>query len=111
MALLFDENLSFKLVQAVAGSLPGSHHVRDCGLIRADDRAVWEYARAKGLAIVTRDSDFYDLSLVHGAPPKIVWLRSVNTSTAAVVALVTGKLGEIERFLADSGAACLILRH
>lgn len=35
--LLFDENLSPRLVSAMAGSFPGSIHIRDVGLKGATD--------------------------------------------------------------------------
>src|SRR5829696_7510778 len=42
--LLFDENLSFKLVTALSTEFPGSTHVRDVGLTQVDDEVVWKYA-------------------------------------------------------------------
>ena len=57
-ALLFDENLSPQLPRLVAALFPGGVHVRDVGLARADDSAVWDYARTHGLGIVTKDDDF-----------------------------------------------------
>ena len=47
MRLLFDQNLSHKLVSLLADIYPDSTHVRDAGLTEASDQAVWEYARAK----------------------------------------------------------------
>ena len=42
MKLLFDENLSPKLVRRLADHFPESVHVRDAGLKAADDPPVWE---------------------------------------------------------------------
>ncbi len=39
MKLLFDANLSHRLAEAVASEYPGSIHLRDAGLQRADDAA------------------------------------------------------------------------
>jgi len=39
---------------------------------------VWQYAKDNNFIIVTKDSDFYDLSLVQGSPPKVIWLQSGN---------------------------------
>ena len=52
MRLLFDQNLSFKLVHALADVFPGSGHVRDFGLGTADDLSVWEFAKSRGYTIV-----------------------------------------------------------
>jgi len=67
--LLFDENLSHKLVGSLADLFPDSEHVRNVGLKAVDDRLVWEYAAANDLLIVSKDSDFYQRSLLFGHPP------------------------------------------
>ena len=70
MRLLFDENLSAKLTSLLTSEYPGSEHVRHAGLVGATDRQIWEYARAHGFAIVSKDTDFRERSFVEGAPPK-----------------------------------------
>ena len=70
MKLLFDENLAPRLVAQVIDLFPGSEHVRNVGLATADDAAVWEYAKAGGFAIVSKDADFRQLSFLYGSPPK-----------------------------------------
>jgi predicted nuclease of predicted toxin-antitoxin system len=59
MKLLFDENLSFKLCRQLDDLFPDSSQVRLVGLERADDRAIWNYAKANGFAVVTLDADFW----------------------------------------------------
>lgn len=81
MNLLFDQNLSHRLVRSLAEIFPHSSHVRDIGLGRTDDEAVWQYAAAEGFAIVSKDSDFHQLSFLRGHPPKVVWIRRGNCST------------------------------
>jgi predicted nuclease of predicted toxin-antitoxin system len=58
MKLLFDQNLSHRLVAALADVFPGSVHVRDVGLARAADDALWAQARDAGFTIASKDSDF-----------------------------------------------------
>ena len=58
MKLLFDQNLSFKLCQTLADLFPDSTHVGVLGLSDVVDRAIWDYAKADGLAIVSQDVDF-----------------------------------------------------
>ena len=51
MKLLLDENVSPHLVAALSDEFPGSVHVRDIGLARASDAAIWVYVRDHGLTI------------------------------------------------------------
>ena len=78
--LLFDQNLSHRLVTALADVFPESVHVCDVGLSQATDSAVWAYARENGLVILTKDNDFNQMSFPYGAPPKVVWLRAGNSA-------------------------------
>ncbi len=86
--LLFDENLSPRLVDRLADIYPGSVHVSTVGLGSAFDKAVWEYARQNDFMIVTRDADFSEMSLVSGFPPKIIWIRRGNCSTRDIETLL-----------------------
>jgi len=64
--LLFDENLSLRLPGVLADVYPGSAHVHECGLGRADDSAIWQYAKDNGFTIVSKESDFQKYRLVNG---------------------------------------------
>lgn len=44
MKLLFDQNLSFRLIAALEDLYPGSAHVRLLGMEAVDDEVIWEYA-------------------------------------------------------------------
>ncbi|HEY7314960.1 MAG TPA: DUF5615 family PIN-like protein [Gemmataceae bacterium] len=48
MKLLFDQNLSHRLVGQLAAEFPGSAHVRDAGLASASDSVIWAYAESMG---------------------------------------------------------------
>lgn len=84
MKLLFDQNLSPRLVHRLSDICAGSAHVSTLGLDRATDREVWEYARDNGFIIVSRDTDFSEMSVVQGYPPKVVCIRRGNCSTGAI---------------------------
>ena len=59
MKLLFDQNLSPKLVNRLADLFPGSSYVQSVGLDCAADDHVWEHARLNGFAMeVCCDSRF-----------------------------------------------------
>jgi predicted nuclease of predicted toxin-antitoxin system len=55
--------------------------IRDIGLARAADRAIFEQARAEARVFITKDRDFADLIRRLGPPPSIVLLACGNTST------------------------------
>ncbi len=109
MKLLFDENLSERLVRGLADLFPGSDHVIPLGLGGAADRTIWERAAADGLVIVTRDEDFHRLSVLLGPPPKVIWIRLANSATADVANLLRMHVGDIRAFGEHPEAAFLEL--
>jgi predicted nuclease of predicted toxin-antitoxin system len=109
VSLLFDQNLSRRLPALLAAEFPGAEQVIAAGLSTADDRAVWAYAAAHGLAIVSKDSDFAQLSSTLGSPPKVIWLRIGNGPTRDVVALLRARVADVQAFLADPTADVLEL--
>ena len=109
MKLLFDHNLSHKLVGRLADVFPGSEHVRNLDLHRADDAEVWEYARVNALAIVSKDEDFHQLSFLHGPPPKVVWVRLGNCTTSDIEHLLRRSQADLAQFDADGTGAFLIV--
>lgn len=92
-------------------AFPSSTHVRLVGLVSAGDLDIWAYAQAQSLAIVTLDADFHDLSIMRGAPPKVVWLRCRDTSTSAIAQLLSANVPSIRTFLADPAVSYLVLRQ
>lgn len=109
MKLLFDQNLSPRLVHLLAAEFPVSQHVRDAGLATASDPAIWAYATAQGLMIVSKDSDFQHRALLLGHPPKVVWVRLGNCPTSAVVALLRARQSDLLAFEADPTVSLLAL--
>ncbi len=109
MKLLFDENLSSRRVGALADEFPNSSHVNLTGLTTATDPEIWAYAREHDFAVVSKDDDFRSLSLVNGAPPKVIWLRIGNASTAAIEAFIRSALLKIRTFEISAEESLLVL--
>ena len=109
MTLLFDQNLSARLVSSLADLFPNSAHVRNLGLGSANDDAVWQYAATHGFTIVSKDSDFHQLSFVRGHPPKVVWIRRGNCSTAQIESLLRQHHAALRNFEQDPDASFLVL--
>lgn len=110
MKLLLDENLPPALVGSLRSWFPESLHVHDCGLGAADDTAVWEYAKANGCIIVTKDSDFEQLSVMRGAPPQVIWVRTGNCTTAHLAGLFARHSDTVLRFGESPSDSVLELR-
>jgi predicted nuclease of predicted toxin-antitoxin system len=109
MKPLLDENLSPRLPEMLTDLYPGSLRVRECGLEHAPDYQVWEYARANGFAIVSKDSDFEQRSVLQGHPPKIIWIRLGNCSTRATEDLLRKYSPLIHTFNFDPVESILVL--
>jgi predicted nuclease of predicted toxin-antitoxin system len=107
MKLLFDQNLSFKLCKALADLYPGSNQIRLLGLEQADDRSVWEYARANGFTVISQDADFAEMASLLGPTPKVIWLRCGNQPTSVVEHLLRVHADAITAFERDEDVACL----
>ena len=84
MKLLLDNNLSPKLIPKLIDIFPDSNHVALIGLDQALDLEVWNTARERGCTLVSKDSDFNELLTAKGFPPKVIWLRLGNCTTAEV---------------------------
>ena len=97
MRLLFDQNISFRITKKLIDLFPNCKHVSDCGLMDCNDSDIWKYARKNDYSIVTFDSDFYDISVINGYPPKIIWVRSGNLTTKEMVKLMTHNKNMIEK--------------
>ena len=53
MKLLFDQNLSPRLVDFISDIFPNSTHTNKIGLGKADDLEVWDYAHQNDYLIVS----------------------------------------------------------
>lgn len=107
MKLLFDQNISFRIKGKITSDYPNSTQVREVGLENASDKEIWEQAKANDYVIVTFDSDFYDFSLVWGAPPNIILIKSFNQTTKFIADLLKSHKKSIFDFEKDESIDCL----
>ncbi|NEU08937.1 hypothetical protein GZH53_11495 [Flavihumibacter sp. R14] len=107
MKLLFDQNISFRIVKILEDHFPGSAQVRTLALEDATDLQIWAFARDNNFIIVTFDADFYDFSNLYGQPPKIIWLRTGNTKTSNISDILLLNKEIIKSFLNDESISCL----
>ena len=101
MKLLFDQNISFRLIKRIIDLFPESKQVSELGLENASDTEIFNYAKRNDFAIVTFDSDFCNLNIMRGFPPKIIWIRTGNTATTNLENLLRKKSDLIRLFLSE----------
>lgn len=109
MKLLFDENLSRKLVRSLADIFPESSHIQFHGLAKKSDTEIWAFARQNNFCIVTQDADFADRSRLYGSPPKVLWLRCGNQPTREIENLLRTGYIAIQDLLDNPKIHCLEL--
>jgi predicted nuclease of predicted toxin-antitoxin system len=109
MRLLFDQNISFRVVKQLKTTFPEVTGVRESGLVNADDYEIWEYARQNNYTVVSFDKDIPDIGSVKGYPPKIVWLRTGNMSNQAILALFLDHAEQFAAFIANEKNGCLMV--
>ncbi len=110
MRLLFDQNLSRRLVAMLAVEYPGSRHVADLSLDTATDRAIWDYAGEHGFVIVSKDSDFRQLAFLLGPAPKAIWIRAGNVSTRDMLGVLREHRQIVADFVGTAEEALLVLQ-
>lgn len=81
MKLLYDQNISFRIVKKLNLLFPNSKQVRELKLENATDKEIWEFAKKNDFVIVTFDADFADIANINSCPPKIIWRRIGNMTT------------------------------
>ena len=110
MKLLFDQNISFRVIALIQNKFPDVKHVKDFHLKFSTDNEIWNFAKNNQYHIVTFDSDFYELVTLFGHPPKIIWMRLGNTSSRNLATILLNHFENIKSFISEeaySEAGCL----
>jgi len=111
--LLFDQNISFRIISKIEINFPEAKQVRQLGIENYSDMEIWRFAKENEFTIVTFDADFFDLSNFKGHPPKIIWLRFGNTKTDFLANIVNSRNSIIKDFISSveySEIACLEIK-
>ncbi len=107
--LLFDQNISPRLLILLTDLYPQSVHVSMIGLGDALDIEIWQYAHDNDYIIVTKDADFSELGVVRGFPPKVIWIRRGNCSTLEIASMLRENYTAISALSEDAEAGILTL--
>jgi len=106
MKLLFDQNISHKITALLPSQFALSSSVKGEGLYNCAYKEIWEFAKKGNFVIVTQDSDFNDLNLLNGFPPKIIWIRTGNLRTSEMLAILIKYQDDILKFINDEKLGC-----
>ncbi len=106
MKLLFDQNISHRIIKILPEAFDGSSTVKNEKLINVSEKIIWDFARLNHYTIVTLDSDFSDLSTFFACPPKIIWLRTGNLTTKEIKELINFNISAIKDFLVSKEHCC-----
>ena len=109
MKLLLDENLSRRIVPFIQDTYPGSSQISLLGLEQESDKNIRQYAINNGFVVVTKDADFYEMSMLYGQPPKIIWLKIGNQSKASTIKVLQDNIEVITQVLLVVDKACIEL--
>jgi hypothetical protein len=109
MKLLLDQNLSRRIPFLIADIFPDSDHVGNLGLDLVADQEVWNFARDHGFTIISKDSDFHQMSLLRGFPPKVIFLKIGNCSTDLILSLIRKHERDFQEFHDDENLSLLIV--
>lgn len=113
MKLLFDQNISFRILSKVSNFFPEAKQVRELRIENFSDLEIWKFAKENDYTIVTFDADFYDLANLKGHPPKIIWLRFGNTKTDFLAEVLNSRNLIIKDFILSkeyAEIACLEIK-
>lgn len=82
MKLLFDQNISYRIINLLSEYFPDCKQVRTLSLENDKDIEIWNFAKENNFVIVT--FDFINLSNLYGLPPKVIWLKIGNNTTNSI---------------------------
>jgi len=109
MNLLFDQNISPRILKILPKQFSNCQQVRFAGLEDASDINIFQFAKENDLAVVTFDSDFVDLNAMYGTPPKIVYLNTGNLNTKNITELLLNNILKINHYLSSDSDEILEL--
>ncbi len=98
MKFILDNNLSWRLVRLIEAKGYEAVHVSSLKQDQSSDISIWKYAATPDAVIITRDTDYLNLSNQFPNGPRVVWLRIPNMRRADVELVLKDQWG----FIIDS---------
>ncbi len=104
MKLLFDQNISPRILKLLSFNFTSSTTVKSIGLLNSSDKVIWNYAKENHFT--TQDSDFNELNNLYGFPPKIIWIRTGNLRTLLIAEILETHFESLAEFIDSSNYGC-----
>ncbi|MCL6260382.1 DUF5615 family PIN-like protein [Aquiflexum sp. TKW24L] len=99
MKILIDENLSWRIKKPLIQFFTEITHISDFKKLTESDQQIWDWSRKSNYSILTKDSDFYFLSVLNGCPPKVIRLKFGNMSIQVIIQKIISNIELIQEFL------------
>jgi predicted nuclease of predicted toxin-antitoxin system len=109
MIYLIDNQLPVGFVGHLQAHGLEALHVCECGLDRASDQEIWDYAKANNYVIVSKDEDFFHLSGTDASGPPLIWVRLGNCRNPILFAAFDKVLSQITEAI-NGGAKVVEIR-
>lgn len=103
----YEHYISRRIAPFIQDLYPESTQVALSGLEHTDDKIIRQYAIENDVVIVTKDADYYDMIVLYGQPPKIIWLKMGNQSKAETIKSLLDNHTVIEQALMIDNKACI----
>ncbi len=101
MKFLVDANLTPHLCRWLRTRGHEAEHLVDRDLLRATDTQIWDRGRNEQVIILSKDVDFYDRSLLFGAPPQVLHIAVGNCSNTQLLHILDSEWSNIEAALSS----------
>lgn len=103
MKLWIDAQLSPALAPWLSATFNiEASHVRDHGLLTAEDQDIFQAARSQNVAVMSKDRDFVELVTRLGPPPQVIWVTCGNTSNARMKEILGSQFDAVLALLSDN---------
>ena len=110
MNLLFDNNISYRIIKKLSDIYINCLHVSKTSLVKpAKDIEIWNYAKQNNFCVVTFDEDFEQLEMLYSFPPKIILLKFGNASTQFIADYFLSNYTLVQDFIASEKQGLLEL--
>jgi predicted nuclease of predicted toxin-antitoxin system len=71
----------------------------------------YQWAKEHEFSIVSKDTDFYQRSIIFGHPPKFIWLRVGICPTGLIINLLKARRELIREFIQSATESVLVLER